>query len=217
MDEAHFTLSGSVNMRTCVIWSETNPHATFARPQHDVKVTVWCGFMANFDIGTLFFEEPSASGPETCTVIVARYNTMLTPHVIPMLQQRNVINTTVFMQDEAPLHIGNQGKLVLQEHFQDRIISRHFPCECPSRSPDLTPANFWLCGYLKSCMYRGNHGRIPDLNAIVREVASLPDEMHNAAIMSIVTQMQFILDHGGAHIGHYIRDHAWDIKKGEGW
>ncbi|MGH0123464.1 UNVERIFIED_CONTAM: hypothetical protein FKN15_011979 [Acipenser sinensis] len=144
-DDALFTLSGSVNTRNCVIWLETNPHATFARPLHDVKVTVWGGFTVNFVIGPFFVEEPSAREPQTCTVTAAQYQTMLTTHVIPMLQQRNVINTTVFMQDGAPPHIGNQIKRVLQEHVQGSIISCHFPPRSPDqRMPLVTSVDFWL-------------------------------------------------------------------------
>ncbi|GFY31889.1 uncharacterized protein TNCV_2620261 [Trichonephila clavipes] len=36
----------------------------------------------------------------------------------------------------------------------DRVLSRHFPHAWPPRSPDLSPCDYWLWGYLKSQVYR---------------------------------------------------------------
>ncbi|GIY84364.1 transposable element tc3 transposase [Caerostris extrusa] len=59
-DEAHFTLSGAVNTHNCRVWTTENPHAFVEVPLQQPKVTVWCGFTADFIIGP-FFEEVTCS------------------------------------------------------------------------------------------------------------------------------------------------------------
>ena len=100
----------------------------------------------------------SPRGPVLCTITSASYENILMQHVIPALQERNCVETSVFMQDGAPLHIGHQVQCLLRETFTDEhIIFRSFPNPWPARSPDLNPCDFWLWGYLKDCVYRG-HG-----------------------------------------------------------
>ena len=65
--------------------------------------------------------------------------------VIPVLLERNSVETIVFMQDGAPPHIGRQVQRLLRETFTDEsIITRSFPNPWPARSPNLNPCDFWL-------------------------------------------------------------------------
>ena len=60
------------------------------------------------------------------------------------------------MQDGAPPHIGKSVQQLLRQHFtEERDISRCFHVAWPPRSPDLTPCDFFLWGYLKSKVYLG--------------------------------------------------------------
>ena len=52
---------------------------------------------------------------------------MLQNYVIPELLQRNALNDIVWMQDGAPPHIVKSVRSVLEQHFGNRITSRHFP------------------------------------------------------------------------------------------
>ena len=48
--------------------------------------------------------------------------------VIPALQERNCVETSVFMEDGVPPHIGRQVQRLLHETFTDeRIISQSLP------------------------------------------------------------------------------------------
>jgi hypothetical protein len=44
----------------------------------------------------------------------------------------------------------------LDERFSGRWIGRHDPFEWPARSPDLTPCDFLLWGYLKDIVLLKN-------------------------------------------------------------
>ncbi|GBM75493.1 hypothetical protein AVEN_183809-1 [Araneus ventricosus] len=163
-DEAHFHLQGSVNTQNCRIWARENPFQTQALPLHSQKVTVWCGFMASFIVGTVFLEEIGPSDPVTCTVNGTRYESLLRNHLVPAMQQRRCVDSTIFMQDGAPPHIATPVKQLLNLHFGiDRIISRHFPTAWPPRSPDLNPCDFWLWSYLKDVVYGGPIANLADI------------------------------------------------------
>lgn len=150
-DEAHFTLSSGVNTKNCVIWASENPHACIGQPLHDKKVTVWCGFTADFILGPYFFENEETH--EAVTVNGVRYKKMVADFVIPQLRVKNCLEVTTFMQDGATPHVCLPVRQLLREHFGNRIISRHFEMEWPPRSPDLNPLDFWLWGYLKSSFH----------------------------------------------------------------
>jgi hypothetical protein len=200
-DEAHFTLHGTVHTKNCVIWAEENPRAIVQEPLHDEKVTVWCGFTQDFLLGPFFFEEPTQHGFKTVTVTGERYRRLLEQQVITSLQQRNILGEVVFMQDGAPPHVSRNVKALLQQHFGDRIISRHFPFEWPARSPDLTPADFWLWGYLKSRVYRHGLTTLVNLKAAIRhEIAMIPKEMLSAAIGNVLPRLEAVVAQHGAHI-----------------
>ena len=163
-DEAHFHLDGSVNTHNCRIWEPKNPHAILQVPLHSPKVTVWCGFTAAFILGPYFFEELTARGPIRCSITGQRYASLLKDKIVPDLQARQCLSSTIFMQDGAPPHICLCVKDVLKNHFsEERIISRHFRNLWPPRSPDLNPCDFWLWGYLKQCVGRENPRTLPDL------------------------------------------------------
>ncbi|GBM59222.1 hypothetical protein AVEN_240408-1 [Araneus ventricosus] len=79
---------------------------------------------------------------------------LLRNQLIPALQQRVCVDSTIFVQDGAPPYIVTPVKQLLNLHFENyRIISRHFQTAWPPRLPDLNPCDFWLWGYLKDVVY----------------------------------------------------------------
>ncbi|GBO13680.1 hypothetical protein AVEN_71587-1 [Araneus ventricosus] len=66
------------------------------------KVTRSCGFTAAFIVDPFFFEEIGPSGPVTCTINGTRYEPLLKNQIIPTLQQRGYVKSTICMQDGAP-------------------------------------------------------------------------------------------------------------------
>ncbi|GFW76297.1 uncharacterized protein TNCV_1580761 [Trichonephila clavipes] len=92
------------------------------------------------------------------TVNAQRYLTLLRETVVPCLIQRGQISNVTFMQDGATSHTANPVKPFLIQTFgEDRIVSRRCMYPWTPRSPDLTPADFWLWGYLKSYVYLSVH------------------------------------------------------------
>ncbi|GFX26021.1 DUF4817 domain-containing protein [Trichonephila clavipes] len=73
------------------------------------------------------------------------------------------------------------------------------------RSPDLTPADFWLWGYLKSRVYLSGPSSLSELkDAIRREVSSIHPDILHSAVAGFVTRLECLLPCGGGHVEHIL-------------
>ncbi|GFV25284.1 uncharacterized protein TNCV_4642451 [Trichonephila clavipes] len=140
------------------------------------------------------------------TVNAQRYLTLLRETVVPCLIQRDQISNVTFMQDGATSHTANPVKAFLIQTFgEDRIVSRCSRYPWPPRSPDLTPADFWLWGYLKSRVYLSGPSSLSELkDAIRREVSSIHPHMLNSAVAGFVTRLECFLSCGGGYVEHIL-------------
>ncbi|GBL84849.1 hypothetical protein AVEN_93874-1 [Araneus ventricosus] len=183
---------------------ESIPNATIASSFSKGHCVVLCGFTATFIVGPFFFEEIGPSGPVTCTVNGTRYESLLRNQLIPALQQRGCVDSTIFMQDEAPSHIATPVKQLLNLHFGNyRIISLHFPTAWRPRSPD--PCDFWLWGYLKDIVYGGPIANLAELkNRITQHIHNITTETLRYVVEHAVLRFQLIRENGGKHIEHFL-------------
>ena len=60
----------------------------------------------------------------------------------------------ISQKDGAPPHWGSHFRRFLDATFPNRWIGRDGPTPWPPRSPDITPLNFFLWGYVKDTSYR---------------------------------------------------------------
>ena len=61
--------------------------------------------------------------------------------------------------------------------FEDRVIARGQPTEWPPRSPDLTPCDFFLWGFVKGNVFTTPPPSIEDLrDRVVNELANLRED-----------------------------------------
>ncbi|GFX10011.1 DUF4817 domain-containing protein [Trichonephila clavipes] len=139
-----------------------------------------CRIWATSNPRPFFFEtQCPVNGWITETVNAQRYLTLLLETVVPCLIQRDV-----------------RG---------DRIVSRHCRYPWPPRSPDLTPADFWLWGYLKSRVYLSGPSSLSELkDAIRREVSSIHPDVLHSAVAGFVTRLECLLSCGGGHVEHIL-------------
>ncbi|UYV66850.1 hypothetical protein LAZ67_4003095 [Cordylochernes scorpioides] len=125
-------------------------------PLYQPRVTVLCGF-TYFIIGPFFFEKSMEE--------------LLKPFLAKALSE------ITFMKDRGPPHISRGAKQLLKDTFgENRLISRHFIYQWPPRSPDLTPCDFCLWGYIKSCVYRCWPTTLAMLKASIRWHAVIENE-----------------------------------------
>jgi hypothetical protein len=74
-----------------------------------------------------------------------------------------------FMQDGATAHTATYSINVLNEVFENRLISHRL---WPARSPDLNPCDFYLWGNLKDKVYSNNPHTLVELKQSIRETIS---------------------------------------------
>ncbi|GFT59374.1 uncharacterized protein TNCV_3464041 [Trichonephila clavipes] len=159
---------------------------------------------AHFSLhGPFFFEtQCPVNGWITETVNAQRYLTLLRETVVPCLIQRGHISNVTFMQDGATIHTANPVKAFLILTFgEDRIVSRRCRYPWPPRSPDLTPADLWLWGYLKSRVYLSGPSSLSELkDAIRREVCSIHPDVLHSTVAGFVTHLECLLPCSGGHV-----------------
>lgn len=166
-DEAHFYLNGMVNKQNFRFYSEENPQLIKETCLHPQKVTVWAGLASWGIIGPYFFED--SRGAAT-TINQAGYQTMLRDFLGPELKNHRGYNrNTWFQQDGATPHTTKQSLAACNDLFPQQVISLRGNIEWPPRSPDLSPLDFFLWGYLKDKVYINNPGTLDELKKNISE------------------------------------------------
>lgn len=168
-DEATFYLNGHVNRQNTRYWSQENPHwMQEYHTQRPQKVNVWAGIVRNTIVGPYFFDE-NLTGALYLNFLQNKLIPDLT-RLFPDIQIANTLDSRIwFQQDGAPPHFAVAVREFLHRTFPDRWIGRRGTVEWPARSPDLTPLDFFLWGYLKSKVYTNRPGNIRELKDRIRQ------------------------------------------------
>ena len=88
----------------------------------------------------------------------------------------------------------------LNVFFKDRIISKNF---CPPRSPDLTPAGFFLWGLLKDKVYKNRPRTIEQLkDAMPQEIQTVNVDTLRQVFQNLEKRIQVCLDVKGDQFQH---------------
>lgn len=146
-DECTFTLNSEVNRHNYRYWSDTNPRwMQEFRIQYPQKVNVWAGILNNSIVGPFFIDGD---------LNAAKYLDMLRNQIIPRIREiaGDNFEQTWFQQDGAGPHYAIIVRNFLNNQFHRRWIGRRGEIEWLPRSPDLSPLDYFLWGYLKSRIY----------------------------------------------------------------
>lgn len=192
-DEAHFHLDGVVNRHNFRYWSPDNPHWTAEQSLHSPRTTAWAAMWENGILGPFFFDD---------NVTSESYLHMLMHRFWPAVQSLGVQQQLIFMQDGAPPHWGRAVRQWLNDHFPGRWMGRgsaNMPW--PPRSPDLTPCDYFLWGFIKSKVYVTQPADIPELKRRIRRAFRLitADMRHNV-MLAYRGRLQHVLENRGAHV-----------------
>lgn len=194
-DEAHFHIDGYVNKQNMRYWSSNNPKERHQKRAHCLKTTVWCAISGNGIIGPYFFNQG-----ETVTAPV--YCRMIDEFLLPQLQlYPGYNNRTLFQQDGATPHTARVSMEKLRSIFPNKLISKYGDIPWAPRSPDLTPCDFFLWGYLKSKVYDTNPQTIEALQEnIRREVRKITPALCRRVMENLRARFQECIEENGRHL-----------------
>lgn len=199
-DECTFHVSGVVNRHNVRIWGTENPHAFVTFERDSPKLNVFCAMSHRKVYGPFFFFCEN-------TVTGTSYLDMLNLWLFPQLN--NDSDNFVFQQDGAPPHWKLDVREYLNHELPHRWIGRVgaddqalFPW--PPRSPDLSPCDFYLWGYLKDRVYIPPLPRtLVELRERINTAVMTIDEM---MLQNVWSELDYRLDvcrvTQGAHIEH---------------
>ena len=116
------------------------PNAIHEEPLHSGMIDVWCGMSRRSIIGPIFFD---------ATITTAAYMAIFNTFVNQLDDEE--LSIGYFQQDGVTFHASHASMAKIQSIFGDRVISKGL---WPPRSPDLTPPDYFLWGYLKGRVYQ---------------------------------------------------------------
>jgi hypothetical protein len=163
------------------------------------SVNVWCGIIGNRLIGPHFFQG---------TLTGAKYLAFLRK-VLPGLLEDvplNVRRHLIFQQDGAPAHNSLIVRRYLERAFPGRHMTTHGQIKWPARSPDLSPLDFYLWGFLKQSVYHERSHTIDELQQKIRAACNLisPQTFALATSSEFLKRMTACSQAGGQHFEHLL-------------
>ena len=106
------------------------------------------------------------------------------------------------MQAGATSHTSHDSTAEIQSFFGDRVISKGL---WPPLSPDLTPPDYFLWGYLKWRVYHNKPRAIDALKAnITEEIQAVTADVLARTFQNMARRVQSCLDENGGHFRHML-------------
>ena len=194
-DECIFSLDNTLPSSHIRYWSQAKPKGLVQpKPLQPKRLLVWCGMTARNVIGPYFFDGP---------VNTESYLIMLREFLLPELRRLRILRTTIFQQDGAPAHTAARCIDWLQGRFGERIISRRCDMKWPPRSPDLTPPDFFLWGYLKLRIKKRRPQSIEELKQYITDEIRHVDRdksLLDRTFDDFVRRLRECVENNGSHV-----------------
>ena len=189
-DEAWFHLDGYVNSQNSRYWLTDNPHVLHESPLHAQKLGVWCA-MSRKRIFILFFET---------TINSERYLRLVTQFFDSLTDEEK--ERTWFQQDSATAHTSGVSMDYLESVLPGRVITKSL---WPLRSPDLTPPDFFLWGFLKSAAYVTHPHTLDELKTnIQRTVDNISCDTLQRVFRNMIKRVHMCEEVNGDHFQHLL-------------
>jgi hypothetical protein len=201
-DEAIFSMNGHVSTQNvrCYAPKGQPPDFKFERHHSREKLHVWIGLCGNGELIGPYFFNRNVNG--------RTYGDMLTQFVFPAISRifqkfGLVFDGIWWIQDGAPAHRTLLVRRMLQQKFEDRIVALHHGIEWPPRSPDLTPCDFFLWGYLKNKVYSSAIHSLPELRRrLLDETNTLRQNQHfiRRSFQEMARRANLCVQRNGGHV-----------------
>ena len=92
----------------------------------------------------------------------------------------------------------------MQQNFEEREIGRYVKIPGPARSPDLTPMDFFVWGWVKDQVYRQPVDSLDELKVrIAQTMNGMPlDYAAHSLLLSFKSRLQSCINNEGRHVEH---------------
>ena len=135
-----------MNKQNCRIWSREKPYIIReTHTQWPAKVNVWMGILGNQVIGA-FFIDGCLNGQKYLDMLIIMM-------IGPALASQKANGQVIFQHDQAPSHVAREVVEFLNNSFSESWVGRNGPYKWAPRSPDLSPLDFSLWGFLASKVF----------------------------------------------------------------
>lgn len=198
-DESTFSTSGIPNRKNVHHWASENPRdirpVRFSGRQ---SIHVWCGIYHGGIIGPIFFRE---------NLTGARYRDMVNDILNQLRNDGNVMENIIWQHDGAPPHNTVNVRNLLSNTFPV-WIGRFGTIHWPANSPDLTPLDTFLWGFLKNKIYINNDLTIFDIQQQIIEQVNFLNENPDIIITAtdkLKSHYRLCVQEHGGHIEHLHR------------
>lgn len=175
-------------------WARVNPLAV--REGHDqvrFSINCWCAVLNNRVLAIHFYE-----GHLTGNMYLQILENILLNSIedVPL----DIRAQLILQQDGAPAH--NSGVVVefLNNHFPGKWLGTNGPFSWPARSPDLTPMDFFVWGYLKDELYKARYNTVADMTTRVRQILyGIHHNILNKAVNDVFRRSNACIYTDGGH------------------
>ena len=201
-DEAAFHMNGQVNTQNLRQYAPRGeqPSFNFDRRGSREKLSVWACLSGNGSLLGPFFFEGNVNG--------RKYLEMFNNEILPCLLRIYHLNVEAdiqniwWFQDGAPPHRLREVTQRLRDVFRHNFVALNQDIEWPARSPDLTPLDFFLWGYLKNKVYVTPPRILQDLRErITRECDILRgNEFIRNSMCAMLRKAHLCVDRNGHHV-----------------
>lgn len=176
-DESTFSLHKRHNPSAVRYWSQKNKHLSRdVTTQYPQKLNVWAGILGDHIIGPFFLNG---------TLNAQSYLQLLQNHIVPAVRDLAVnFNDIWFQQDGCPAHNARIVQECLSLHFPHTISTRG-NISWPPRSPDLTPCDFFLWGYLNETIYVHQNERPRTLDDLRMRITQLCNSISPVTLSNV--------------------------------
>ena len=118
-------------------------------------------------------------------------------------EAENFPGDPLFQQDDAPPHTSHATRSHSADIFDQNWIGKYGPTNWPARSPDLTPLDFFLWGYVKYQVFKTPVQSITPLKRrITPAISNVTQDMITKAWENMENRLDAILRETGGHIVH---------------
>ena len=198
-DESHFANNGIFNRHNTCYWSRVNRHKIRTNNyQGRFGVNVWAGIIGTKVLGPIFLEG---------NLTGERYFHLLTNEIENEIDDLplNIARDMFFHQDGAPPHNTRMVQNYINERFDNRVISTHGAVRWPARSPDLTPMDHFLWGYIKDQVYLTQSATLEELqNKIRNAFLSVTPRVLEQVMNNTVACVNKCIEMEGRHFEHLL-------------